>query len=157
MSETSFALEINEKYTRMCDLKLSNKKIELLSMGSFDTALNFFEMDNQVIIDKQVDVIKRLYANLRIHKKSVNVIMPDNMTYSQIVDMPKLKEKELIAAIKYQADEFIPMPIEETYLDIEILREDKKTKKELENLMLMGASYLNKHKRGPMDAFLGRK
>lgn len=33
----------------------------------------------------------------------------------------------------------------------------KKKEKELENLMFMGASYLNKHKRGPMDAFLGRK
>ena len=33
----------------------------------------------------------------------------------------------------------------------------KKKEKELDSLMFMGASYLNKHKRGPMDAFLGRK
>lgn len=45
--------------------------------------------------------------------------------------MPRLKEKELLAAIHYQADEFIPMPIEETSLDLEILREDAKTKKSL--------------------------
>ena len=33
----------------------------------------------------------------------------------------------------------------------------KKKEKEIDSLMFMGASYLNKHKRGPMDAFLGRK
>jgi DNA polymerase elongation subunit (family B) len=33
----------------------------------------------------------------------------------------------------------------------------KKKEKELDSLMFTGASYLNKHKRGPMDAFLGRK
>ena len=45
--------------------------------------------------------------------------------------MPKLKEKELIAAIRYQADEFIPMAIDETNLDLEVLKEDDKTNKML--------------------------
>ncbi len=129
MSETSFALEINEKYTRMCDLRPNGQKIELLSLGSYETATNFFDTENQLVLDKQVEIIKRLYGNLRIRKKQINVIIPDSRTYSQIVEMPKLKEKELIAAIRYQADEFIPMAIDETYLDLEILREDKKNKK----------------------------
>ncbi|MCX7996887.1 MAG: pilus assembly protein PilM [Patescibacteria group bacterium] len=129
MSETTFALEINEKFTRMCDLRLNGKKIELLSLGSYESAVNFFDTENALVLEKQVETIKRLYSNLKIRKKSVNVIIPDARTYSQIVEMPKLKEKELIAAIRYQADEFIPMAIEDTYLDLEILREDKKTKK----------------------------
>jgi DNA polymerase elongation subunit (family B) len=33
----------------------------------------------------------------------------------------------------------------------------KQKEKEIDSLMFMGASYLTKHKRGPMDAFLGRK
>jgi DNA polymerase elongation subunit (family B) len=33
----------------------------------------------------------------------------------------------------------------------------KQKEKEIEGLLFMGASYLTKHKRGPMDAFLGRK
>jgi hypothetical protein len=33
----------------------------------------------------------------------------------------------------------------------------KQKEKELEKIMFMGASYLTKHKRGPMDAFLKRK
>lgn len=129
MSELSFSLEINEKYTRMADLRLEKKKIELLSLGSYDSAVNFFDTENQLVLEKQVETIKRLYANLKIRKKNVNVIIPDSRTYSQIVEMPKLKEKELIAAIRYQADEFIPMAIDDTYLDLEILREDKKNKK----------------------------
>src|SRR6185436_4812366 len=102
---------------------------ELLSLGSYETAPNFFDTENQLVLDKQVEILKRLYGNLRIRKKSVNVIIPDSRTYSQIVEMPKLKEKELIAAIRYQADEFIPMAIDETYLDLEILREDKRNHK----------------------------
>jgi DNA polymerase elongation subunit (family B) len=49
------------------------------------------------------------------------------------------------------------------YMEKEMDEEDatlavlKQKEKELDSLMFMGASYLTKHKRGPMDAFLGRK
>jgi hypothetical protein len=33
----------------------------------------------------------------------------------------------------------------------------KQKEREIDGLLFMGASYLTKHKRGPMDAFLGRK
>lgn len=129
MSDTAFSVEINNRLTRACDLRAGGGKIELLSLGSIETAANYFDTDNPLIIDRQADILKRIHDNLRIKKKEVSVIIPDSHTYSQIVDMPLLKEKELIAAIRYQADEFIPMSINETYLDIEILREDKKNKK----------------------------
>jgi len=45
--------------------------------------------------------------------------------------MPLLNEKELITAIKYQADQFIPMPIEETNIDIQVIEENQKEKKVL--------------------------
>lgn len=131
MSETAFSLEINDRYTRMCDLRSVKGKIELQSLGSIDTAENYFETDNPLVIERQTDLLKRLHGNLRIKKRDVHVVIPDTHTFSQIVDMPLLKEKELIAAIRYQADEFIPMKVDETYLDIEILREDKQTKKQL--------------------------
>ena len=33
----------------------------------------------------------------------------------------------------------------------------KQKEKEIDSIVFLGAQYLNKHKRGPMDAFLGRK
>ena len=33
----------------------------------------------------------------------------------------------------------------------------KQKEKEIDSILFLGAQYLNKHKRGPMDAFLGRK
>src|SRR3989338_1652765 len=64
-------------------------------------------------------------GKIRVEKKRLNIVIPDGFTYSQIIKMPRLKEKELLSAIRYQADQFIPMPIDETSLDLEILYEDK--------------------------------
>lgn len=131
MNNNDFALEINERYTRICQLKQNGKKLELVVLGSEPTTPLYFTSDNEKLLEKQAEVISKLYTSLKLKDRSVHVIIPDGFTYSQIVEMPKLKEKELLSAIHYQADEFIPMPIEETSLDLEILREDPKTKKVL--------------------------
>lgn len=131
MSDTAFTLEINEKYTRLVDAKYANKTIELTAAGIEQTFPHFFTADDEKVTEKQAEIITKLCTNLKIKKKEVQVVIPDGFTYSQIVEMPRLKEKELLAAIRYQADEFIPMPIDETSIDLEILREDPKARKVL--------------------------
>ncbi|QQG43922.1 MAG: pilus assembly protein PilM [Candidatus Roizmanbacteria bacterium] len=128
MSDTAFSLDLQEKYTRICDLKSSGDKIEITSLGVADTIPFFFNSESPQAIDKQAEILMRLYTSLKIKKRVINVMIPDTYTYSQIIQMPSLKEKELLSAIRYQSDEFIPMPLDETELDIEILSEDPITK-----------------------------
>ncbi len=125
----SISIEINDKFTRMCDANINGGKIELMSLGVKETAPLYYSNINDVVVEKQAEVISRLYSNLKLTQKNARIVIPDAYTYSQIAEMPKLKEKELLAAIKYQADEFIPMPINETSLDLEVIMEDEVNKK----------------------------
>jgi DNA polymerase elongation subunit (family B) len=50
--------------------------------------------------------------------------------------------------------EFMEDGLDEEDATLKVL---EKKEKELDKLLFLGASYLTKHKRGPMDAFLGRK
>lgn len=129
--DKAFSLDINEKYTRMAEVKITNQVIEIESMGFEETFPYFYASDTHDVLEKQAEIISRLHRNLRIKKRNVKVIIPDIFTFSRVIEMPKLKEKELLAAIRYQADEFIPMNIDETNLDLEILKEDPKTNKVL--------------------------
>lgn len=129
MSATSFTIDLQEKYVRVGDAQVKGDKIELLSLGVKPGASYFFSSETQQMIDQQTQAISSLVTSLKIKKRIANVIVPDSVTYSQILEMPQLKERELLSAIRYQSDEFIPMPIDETNLDIEILREDHIAKK----------------------------
>ncbi|MDH7476134.1 MAG: pilus assembly protein PilM, partial [Microgenomates group bacterium] len=129
MGNNFFSLDFGEKYIRIADAKLSGNKLELVNFGSADTITNFFSIENQSIIEKQAEIIANLANTLKVKNKTAHVVIPDSVSYSQITQMPKLNEKELLAAIRYQADQFIPMPIEEVALDIETLYEDEKNNK----------------------------
>jgi len=131
MSDNYFCLDIDEKFTKLTDAKKAGDLLEVIAIGKTETPDFFYSSNQEKVIEAEVTQIKKLAESFKIIKKNVTIIIPDTLTYSQIVSMPLLNEKELISAIKYQADQFIPMPIEETNIDIEVIDEDQKEKKVL--------------------------
>lgn len=121
----AFGIEINENRVRVADARFRGGVVYLQALGLTDSTQLFFpNISSDVVVQKQAQIIHALCGDLKITNKQVNVVIPDSVSYTQIVDMPVLPEKELISAVRYQADEFIPMNIDETYLDIEVLRTD---------------------------------
>ena len=131
MADNFFSLDIDEKFTKLAEAKKSGDVLEVTALGKTETSEFFYTGNLEKNIEAEVTQIKKLLETLNITKRNVNLIIPDALTYSQIVSMPLLNEKELISAIKYQADQFIPMPIEETNIDIEVIDEDQQEKKVL--------------------------
>lgn len=131
MADNFFSLDIDEKFTKLVEAKKDGDLLEVSALGKTETSELFYTGNLEKNIGDEVNHIKKLMETLNVSKKNVNLIIPDSLTYNQIVSMPLLNEKELISAIKYQADQFIPMPIEETNIDIEVISEDQKEKKVL--------------------------
>lgn len=129
MADSYFCLEIGESFIKLADAKKNGNIVDVQSLGYIDTDPAFYTTDIEKNIENQATAIGKLVNSFKITKKNVNIVIPDATTYSQILPMPRLNEKELISAIKYQADQFIPMPIDETNIDIEILKEDEAEKK----------------------------
>lgn len=129
MAQTQICLDLGEKTLKIADATLSNNQIEIHSLGSQDDVPNIFEAENKKAMEELIKLIGDLNIKLKLKERNVNIVIPDGFTYSQIIEMPRLKEKELLSAIRYQADQFIPMPLDETALDLDILFEDPVNKK----------------------------
>jgi len=125
MSNSTFCLDIGERYTKIADIKKVNDSLEINAIGKADTNEYFYSTDVEKNIESESQTIKKLVEGLKINTRNINIVIPGSFTYSQLLVMPNLNEKELISAIKYQADQFIPMPIEETNIDLEIIDEYK--------------------------------
>jgi type IV pilus assembly protein PilM len=125
MSHVPIGLEINENKIRIADARFRDGVIYLQALGVADSLPMFFSnTSSDITIQKQAMIVHSLCVDLQISNRKVNVVLPDSVTYSQIVETPILSEKELTTSIRYLADEFIPMNIDDTYIDLEILRTD---------------------------------
>ncbi len=147
MSDSKISVNLGEKAIHVAKARESGGKVEVELLGYQQDTPPFFDLDTEKIIEDVAKILKKMVDNLKIGKRPVNVVIPDAFTYSQIVTMPKLKEKELLSAIKYQADQFIPMPIDETSLDLEILHENKAENKLLVLIVAAPQSLIEKVER----------
>jgi len=131
-------VELGEIFVKVLEASHDGTMFQAQAMGleQYDSAA--LKSNQNAIVNEGVKHVQKALANSGTTKSNVHIIIPDALSYSRIVTMPHLNERELISAIKYQADQFIPMPLEDTNLDLEVLYEDPVTKKNL--ILIVAAS-----------------
>jgi len=112
---------------------LSLKIIKLKRKGKFLTLSSFLEEDiGQGIIkegeikDEEglVKIIKESLPKIKGEKlwtKYVIASLPDEKAFLQVIQLPRMPEEDLKSAVIYEAENYIPLPIEEVYLDSQIV------------------------------------
>lgn len=129
MSDSAFSIDIGEKYIQVADCAKKGAEFEVRALAYDEVPANIYITEGEKSVQAAGGVISKLISDAGIKKKGVHIILPDSHSYSRIIEMPLLTEKELVSAIKYQADQFVPISIDKVNLDIEILYTDKKNKK----------------------------
>jgi len=112
---------------------LSLKIIKLKRKGKFLTLSSFLEEDiGQGIIkegeikDEEglVKIIKESLPKIKGEKlwtKYVVASLPEEKAFLQVIQLPRMPEEDLKSAVIYEAENYIPLPIEEVYLDSQIV------------------------------------
>lgn len=59
-----------------------------------------------------------------ITTRRVSLAIPAYRTFTRSVQLPKLSAKELREAVELEAEQYISLPLEELYLDYEVIKED---------------------------------
>ena len=66
---------------------------------------------------------KHLIGDVTTRRASLAI--PAYRTFTRSIQMPKLTKKQLAEAIELEAEQYISMPLDETYLDYSVIRENK--------------------------------
>ncbi len=137
MSST-FTLDIGEQYIKAIDADHDGSTLVAHAAAFTDLPFNPYVTTAEEFARKMSESIQKLLNDGQIKKKDVHIIIPDSQSYTRVFEMPLLTEKELLSAIRYQADQFIPIPIEKVSLDIFPLKKDKQKGQSL--ILLVAAS-----------------
>lgn len=69
--------------------------------------------------------IKTIISDNKIKIKQVVAALPENEVISRLVRLPPLKDSEIMDALRFEAETFVPYPLEEVSLDYEIIEKDE--------------------------------
>lgn len=115
----------------------SLKLVELSRLGDGKTLENYGEIKSEFISKEPLlnsqksgnllsgDVIskaiKGILQEARIRTKPVIFSIPDFFTFCTSFDIPRMPEKEIASAVRYNASQYITLPISEVTLDWKII------------------------------------
>lgn len=81
------------------------------------------------------NAIKDLYKEAHISTNKVITALPESQIFTRVVEMPKISPAELKNAINWEAEQYVPIPMNEVKLDWKILG-DAKTPGKVEVLLI---------------------
>ena len=127
-----FGLDVGFSTIKVMQIESTGRKRVVTGYGvaSFDPKV----ITNGVItdIDTVAKAAQELFKNQmngEVTSPRVAIAIPAARTYNRAIKLPKLDNKELAEAIRLEAEQYIPMPLEELYLDYNVI---KRTDKEIE-------------------------
>ena len=119
-----FGLDLGNSSVKISQLRELHGRPTLVTYGDIDMPENLLSSDSQIDQDKVAGFVKQLAQDANVTSKNVIAALPSTSSFTSIIKTPKLSEKELGESIAYQADKYIPMPINQVKLDWAVIGED---------------------------------
>ncbi len=120
-----FGLDIGSNTIKVMQLDLQNGKHHVRGFGiaEFDAKAidNGVIDDFKAIADSAKDLFKHHIVG-EINTRRVAVSIPASRTFTRSMSLPIIPEKELMQAVMLEAEQYIPMAIEDLYIDYTVIR-----------------------------------
>ncbi len=122
-------IDIGTTSIKVVELQKERKGIKLRNYGEFfspdrellpvkTSFISFFE-------EEIADFLKRILKEAKIETKNAHFSLPLFSSFFTIVKLPLMKPEEIPEAVKLQAHQYIPVPVEEVVLDWSIIEEEE--------------------------------
>lgn len=124
-----FGLDIGHSTLKVMQIEEINGKSTVTGYGvnKFDSSA----LKDGVIVDIE-SVAKSAHELFKKHiigevtSRRVAVAIPATRTFNRVIKLPKLSQKELAEAVSMEAEQYIPLPIDELYMDYTVIAESEK-------------------------------
>lgn len=144
MAKITVGLDIGFASIKVVSLAKDKNTSKLISLGLIASPTPGMISDIDSDLETVAGTIKKLLSAAKIEEKDIVAALPESKVFTRVIDdLPYLTDNELSSAIRYAAEEFIPMPLTDVNLNWQVLfRSDKKTK-DTKTIVLVVASPKN--------------
>lgn len=137
--KSSVGLDIGSHSIKLIELGFEGGKAALLAAGSSPTPPKSFASTVPADTEALAAAVKRLVKESGTKSTNVQIALPESKVFSRVIEVPALSQRELASAIKWEAEQYIPLPLEQVNLDFTTLRDAKETGTNKMEVLLVAA------------------
>ena len=132
-----FSLDIGNHYIKLCELKEKQNRYLLNAFG--------IERLADSSAQSKIAAIKKLVAESALGSNKVNLSVCGPSVIVRYILLPHMTKTQLLSAIKYEAEKYIPFDINEVILNAPILEEQKEDNKVRVLLVAAKKAFVNEY------------
>jgi type IV pilus assembly protein PilM len=134
-----FGLDIGSHQVKMIKLAKSGNQYRLMALGNAPSTQKGILSETENDLTTLVTILKKLHQEARISTKNVVSSLPQDQVFTQVISLPKLSEDELMSALKWEAEQYVPIPLSEVTLTHQIIGQSNEKGKEKIEVLLAAA------------------
>ena len=116
-----FGLDIGSSSVRLVKLKHSSGRYNLVSYGGASIPIGLSQSDSSLDIKQLAEIVKRLMSDCKESTKNVVVSLPGSAVFTTVVKMPQMSPSEMEKAVFWQAEQNIPLKIDEVRINWQLI------------------------------------
>jgi len=137
MASQVFGLDIGRSFIKIAEVKSAGTKKVLIVAESIATPGGGIMSESPIDLKKVSDSIKALFSNLKMDTDKCAVSLIESQVVTRLIELPSLTDKELGAAINWEAEQYIPLPIKDVNLNYKVIsRPQQGTEGKMEVLLV---------------------
>jgi type IV pilus assembly protein PilM len=118
---TYIGLDIGSTAIRFVQLKRGGANPVLVNYGQIPMPMGLAASDAAGDRDKVAELIKQLLRDKKVTEKNAVVGLASNKIFASVITTPKLDAAQLSKAIRFQAEQYIPMALDQVKLDYAVV------------------------------------
>lgn len=121
-AQIKIGLDIGLSIIKVVVLSFKEKPPRLISLGHISSPQPGIISDSDLDLESVATAIKNLMQEIKPPDNKVVVALPEAKIFTRVIyDLPYLTNDELAQAIRYAAEEFVPMPIQQVNLNYQVI------------------------------------
>jgi len=125
-------------HTAMVGIDIGSKTIKLVELqkegSSYSLTASGIVGYSGTSVDKMTDekemallgqIVKKLHSETGVSSKDVAISIPEPLAFTRTIKFPLLTDSEIASAVKWEAEQYIPIPISEAVIQHAVLQRNE--------------------------------
>ncbi len=124
--QNAFGLDLSDISVKVTQLEKTSSGFKILGFSDYSIPKGVVVNDIVMNEDALKSHIKNMFAHLDYGKMYGNQIVasiPESKAFVRVLQIPKMSEEQAVNAVPFEAEQYIPIPLDQAYLDWQIIGE----------------------------------
>ncbi len=139
MNSRVFGLDIGTTLIKCALVKRDGNLFSLESIAAVPSTPRGLTSESLIDLEALADAVRKMLSDANLKSTNVAFCIPENQIYTKVIEMPQLSEQELAAALKFEMEQYIPLPLDQVKTDWVVLERSEVAEKKTMDVMIVAA------------------